>query len=126
MIIQTHYKKRSFLSIASGALALVTFAPQLVAAAGFTYEVKSPLKSGITSIEGLLTSILNIFILIATPIIVLFIIYAGFLYVTAQGNAQQVQQATRALTYAVIGAVLVIGSVALSQIVGDIVGAFSK
>ena len=78
-----------------------------------------------TSVEGLLVAILNIFIVIATPIIVLFIIYAGFLYVTARGNAEQVQQATRALTYAIIGGVLVIGAVALSQVVANLVDAFS-
>jgi TRAP-type C4-dicarboxylate transport system permease small subunit len=76
------------------------------------------------SLEELIVAILRIFITIATPIIVLFIIYAGFKYVTAQGNAQQVQEATRALTYAIIGAVLIIGAVAISEIIANTVGAF--
>lgn len=70
-----------------------------------------------------MVGLLRIFITIATPIIVLFIIYAGFKYVTAQGNAQQVQEATRALTYAIIGAVLIIGAVAISEIIANTVGA---
>ena len=74
--------------------------------------------------EQFLLAVLNIFIVIATPIIVLFIIYAGFLYVTAQGNAQQVQQATRALTYSIIGAVLILGAVAIAGIISGTVGAF--
>lgn len=79
---------------------------------------------GINSIEDLVVAILEILIVIAIPIIVLSIIYAGFLYVTAQGNAQQIQQATRALTYSVIGGVLVIGAVAISAIVSGVVGSF--
>ncbi|MCB9812050.1 hypothetical protein H6778_00105 [Candidatus Nomurabacteria bacterium] len=79
-----------------------------------------------SSIEGLLVAILRIFITIATPIIIMFIIYAGFLYVTARGNAQQTQQATRALTYAVIGGVLVLGAVALSEVIKGTVEAFKS
>ena len=74
--------------------------------------------------QDLIVALLRIFITLATPIIVLFIIYAGFKYVTAQGNAQQVQEATRALTYAIIGAVLIIGAVAISEIIANTVGAF--
>lgn len=85
------------------------------------YEIDSYLP--FDSAEGLIVAILRIFITIATPIIVLFIIYAGFKYVTAQGNAQQVQEATRALTYAIIGAVLIIGAVAISEIIANTVGA---
>ncbi len=119
--------KKQYLYLRSSlalAVALVLISPQVIWAAGFTFDVASHLNPGITTIEGLLVAILNIFIIIATPIIVLFIIYAGFLYVTAQGNIQQVQQATRALTYAIIGAILVLGSVALAQIIENVVGSF--
>lgn len=91
--------------------------------AAFSFEVKSVISP--TTFEGLLVSILNVFIVIATPIIILFIIYAGFLYVTARGNADQVQQATRALTYSIIGAVIIIGAVAISQVIKNVVDAFA-
>jgi len=89
---------------------------------GISYCIESYLP--FDSAEQLIVAILRIFITIATPIIVLFIIFAGFKYVTAQGNAQQVQEATRALTYAIIGAVLIIGAVAISEIIANTVGAF--
>lgn len=95
-----------------------------VANAQIKFHLKSPLDPSITTVEGLLVAILNIFIVIVTPIIVLFIIYAGFLYVTARGNAQQVEQATRALTYAIIGGVIVLGAVAISQILANVVDSF--
>lgn len=91
--------------------------------AQLSYSLNNPLAFG--SIQDLLVAILNVIIIIATPIVVLFIIYAGFLYVTAQGNAQQIQQATRALTYAIIGGVIIIGAVAISQIISNLVTAFA-
>lgn len=78
------------------------------------------------SIEDLLLGILQILITLAIPIIVFFIIYAGFKYVTAQGNPQQIQEATRTLTYAIIGAVLIIGAVAFAEIAKNTIEAFKK
>lgn len=89
---------------------------------GITFKLTSPIN--VTTFEGLLSSLLNIFLVIATPIIVLFIIYAGFLYVTARGNAEQTKQATKALTYAIIGGVILLGSVAIAEIVKNVVEAF--
>ena len=77
-----------------------------------------------STLEEFVVAILNVFIIIATPIVVLFIIYAGFLYVTARGNAEQTQKATQALVYAIIGGVIMIGAVALSEILANVVGAF--
>lgn len=77
-----------------------------------------------TSIEGLLITILQALIVLAVPIVVLFIIYSGFLYVTAKGNSEQVQKATTSLTYAVIGGVMIIGAVAISEVIKNVVEAF--
>jgi len=85
-------------------------------------ELRNPLR--VNTITELLAAILNIVIVLAVPVIVFFIIYAGFLYVTARGNAQQVEQATRSLTYAIIGGVLVLGAVAIAQIISNLVSSF--
>lgn len=82
----------------------------------------NPIK--VASIEGLLEAILNIVIVLATPVIIFFIIYAGFLYATARGNAEQIKQATNSLTYAIIGGVIILGSVAIATIVKNLVAAF--
>lgn len=87
-------------------------------------KLKNPLE--FDTIPDLLVAILNVVIVIAVPIIVLFIIYAGFLYVTARGNAEQVKTATRALTYAIIGGVLILGAVAIAEIIGNVVDEFTK
>ena len=80
----------------------------------------------VNSIEELLLGILDIVIIIAIPIIIFFIIYAGFLYVTARGNSEKVSQASRALTYAVIGGVLVIGAIAITEIIRNLVLEFQN
>ncbi|HMO77739.1 MAG TPA: pilin [Candidatus Paceibacterota bacterium] len=85
-------------------------------------ELKNPLN--VNTIEELIEGILNIVLILAVPVIVFFIIYAGFLYTTARGNAEQVKQATTALTYALIGGVLIIGSVAIAEIVKELVFSF--
>lgn len=88
-----------------------------------SYELKNPLA--FKSLQDFIVAILNIVIVIATPIVVIFIILAGFKYVTARGNATSVQEATRALTYAIIGGVLIIGAVAIAEIIKNLVTAFS-
>lgn len=96
-------------------------APQILNAQ-INYTVQSRIVP--QSFEDLLLALLNIFVIIATPIIILFIIYAGFLYVTARGNAEQVKKATTALTYAIIGGILVIGAVAITEGVKNVVDSF--
>lgn len=125
MSAHTQTLKRIYLTTTAYLLSAVMMLLPAVSSAQIKFNLKSPLDSSIVSIEGLLVAILNVFIIIATPIIVLFVIYAGFLYVTARGNTQQIEQATRALTYAVIGGVILLGSVAIAEVVKNIVAAFA-
>lgn len=86
-------------------------------------ELENPLK--VDSLSDLLIAILNIVTILMIPVIVFFIIYAGFRYVMAQGNASQVEEATKSLTYAVIGGVLILGAVAIAEIIKNLVNAFA-
>ncbi len=100
--------------------------PQIILAqapSGSSITLTNYLKVG--SISELLSAILNILIIIATPIIIFFIIYGGYLYVTSRGNPEQIKTATSALTYAIIGGVLIIGAVAIGEIIKNLVKAFS-
>lgn len=84
---------------------------------------ESPIKSTNT-VEGVIVIILNALVTIAIPVVVLMIVYSGFLYVTARGNAEQVSTATRSLTYAIIGGLLIIGVTAITGILEQTVGQF--
>ena len=119
-------KKIQQKSFTVSVLAVSVFLPNLVNAqnssASQSVTLENPLRVG--TIEELLVAILNIVIVIAVPFIVFFIIYAGFMYVTAKGNPAKVEQAHNALLYALIGGVLIIGAVAIAQIVGNLVNSF--
>lgn len=93
------------------------------AGVGSVVRLQNPL-SGISTIPQLLAAILNIVVILAIPVIIFFIMLAGFKYVTARGNATQIQEASKALLYAVIGAVLILGATAIAQIVKNLVDAF--
>ena len=86
-------------------------------------KLTNPLKN-IGSIDDLLVEILNILVILMIPFFIFFIILAGFKYVTALGNASQVEEATRALTYAVIGGVLILAALAITEIIRNVVAAF--
>ncbi len=79
--------------------------------------VTNPLSFG--TIPEVINAILDILLIFAVPLIVFFIIYAGFLYVMAQGNPAKIQEANKALLYALIGGAIVLGA----EIIGGVVAA---
>ncbi len=74
--------------------------------------LSNPLK--VDSLSQFLVLILNAVVLIAFPFLVLMLVYAGFLFVQAQGNEQKLQQARRTFLWTLLGALLVLGAQALS------------
>jgi hypothetical protein len=75
-------------------------------------------------ITSMLDAILNVVVIISIPIVVLFLILAGFHYVTARGNPEKIKDASTALLYGVIGGVVIIGANAILAIVENTVNAF--
>lgn len=73
------------------------------------FKLKNPL-SGTDSIQGFLLNVLDAVVYIMIPVIVVMMIYAGFLFVTARGNSEKLGQAKNALLYTVIGAAIVLGA----------------
>lgn len=78
---------------------------------------------GNITLQGFFLKIIEILIIFAVPIIVFFIILAGFKYVTARGNMAKIGEATQALTWAIVGGVLVLGAEALLYIIQGTVNA---
>lgn len=87
-----------------------------------SYTLENPLA--FDTLQDFIVAILNVIVVIATPIVVVFIVLAGFNYVAAQGNPAKIQAATKSLTYAIIGGVLILGAVAIAQIIKNLVTAF--
>lgn len=78
------------------------------------------------TIPELLIAILQVVTIIAVPIVILCIVLAGFKYVTARGNVEKITEASRALTNALIGSVLIFGSVAIATIIQKLVNAVAR
>lgn len=53
-------------------------------------------------------------LVLAFPIAVIFIVFSGFKFVTAQGNPSEITKARQALVWTLLGLALVIGAKALS------------
>jgi len=87
--------------------------------AGFagTVKLKNPLDDSVSSIPLFFKAIIDILLIFAIPFIVFFIIYAGFLYVTARGNAETIKKAHNALLYALIGGLLILGANVLLDVI---------
>ncbi|MBP9717401.1 MAG: hypothetical protein KBD44_01665 [Candidatus Pacebacteria bacterium] len=109
-----------FLGITVG---MVQAGDPLVAPAAREVTLDNPLR--VNSIEELLVAILNIIMVLMIPIIVFFIILAGFKYVTARGNSGQIEEATTTFTYAIIGGVLILAAVAIAEIIKNTVASFA-
>lgn len=78
----------------------------------------NPLGPNTDSFSKLLTKVLdNIVTPIGGIVAVFFIIYAGFLFVTAGANEKKRGDANKALLYAVIGTAILIGAQALSTVI---------
>lgn len=82
-------------------------------------QITNPL--GNTKLLDLVDIIVNGLVTLATPIVILMVIYAGFLFVSAQGNVEKLEQAKRAIMYSLIGALILLGAVAISSLIGGTV-----
>lgn len=85
-------------------------------------SLENPLK--FDTIEGFLLGVIDVILVFATPLIVLFIMYAGFKFVTAGGDAAKVTEARKQLTWAVVGGLLVLGARVLLEVIEGTITAF--
>lgn len=65
----------------------------------------------------LLEKILSALVLIGIPVLVIFIVYAGFLFISAQGDPEKINKARSTLFWAVIGGAVLIGARVIATIV---------
>lgn len=83
-----------------------------------TTTIQNPLGDNIKDIPSFIKEVINIVLVVGVPIIVLAIIYTGFLFVKAQGNSEQITKAKDALTYTLIGAALLLGAFVIAEAIG--------
>ena len=84
----------------------------------------NPLGAG-TSLPTLLKDILQLIVQIGTIVIVLMLVYVGFLFVTARGEPGKITTARTALLWTVVGALVLLGAQAISLGIQSTVQALS-
>ncbi len=69
-------------------------------------------EEAVSSVNGIVTTVINIFSVVVGIIAVIFIIIGGIKYITSGGDSNNVQSAKNTILYAIVGLVVV----ALAQI----------
>ena len=84
-----------------------------------TTTINNPLGAdGPQNIPDFIKKVIEVVLTVGVPIIVLAIIYTGFLFVQAQGNSEAITKAKKTLMYTLIGAALLLGAFVIAQAIG--------
>lgn len=89
--------------------------PALVSAQQVT--IPNPTNAGSTLMSVLQALLNRVVMPIAAVLVVMYIIYAGFTFVTAQGNPKKIEDAKQRLLWALIGSGILLGAAAISGVV---------
>lgn len=104
-----------FFALIFAGVCFVTFAY------GAEVGLKNPLNPSFSSIPAFIAGALKALAVIALPIISLFLVISGFLFLTAQGNEQKLQTAKKNFFYVIIGALLILGAWILATLIAGTV-----
>jgi len=101
--------KQKIFSIASFCLLLplVGFAANTVIANPLAYD----------TFNELIEHILNFVFMLAVVLVPLIIVYAGFLFMTSEGDVAKVGNAKKMITYAIVGLIVILLSKAIISII---------
>lgn len=79
-------------------------------------SLENPLK--FSSIANFIEGVLEAVVMIALPIIVAFMVYAGFKFIFAQGNEGKLKTAKENFMYVIIGTIMILGAWVLATLIG--------
>ncbi len=95
----------------------VTPTPQDPAMGSNPATIQNPLGENNTSVQALLLKIMNLVATVGAIIVVFFIIYSGFKFVTARGNPAEVSKAKDIFFATIIGGAILLGADIIANIV---------
>ena len=87
-------------------------------------KLKNPIPN-VETLEQFIGVILRGVIKVGIPLVVVMIIYSGFLFVTALGNTEKLTQAKSAFMWSLIGTAVLLGSWAIAELIVDTVTTIS-
>ena len=81
---------------------------------------------GFKSLGALIAAILDIIVQIAVPIAALFLIYSGFLFVTAQGDETKLGTAKSIFLWTMVGIAVLLGAKILASVIEGTINQFKR
>jgi hypothetical protein len=84
-------------------------------------NIDNPLGENLRDIPSFIKKVIEIVLSVGIPILVLAIIYTGFLFVQAQGNKDKLTDAKKSLTGVLIGGALLLGAFVIAEAIGSTV-----
>lgn len=84
-----------------------------------TINFPNPIKS--TDLKQLVEKFLKVVVEFGAIIAVFFLIYAGFLFVKAQGNESELQKAKQTFFWVIVGGMVILGAHVLSRVIDNTV-----
>jgi len=96
-----------------GPVGAQTQSPQGPTGSGQNITLINPLGAG-TNVEKLVNQILAFVIRIGSIVVILMMVYVGYLFVIARGNPTEITKARQALLWTVVGALILLGAQAIS------------
>ena len=79
--------------------------------------IVSPLDPKVTSTAQVLGAFFKVLIQVGAVAVTLAIVYAGFLFVVARGNPEELNKAKRTLMWTIIGALVLLGSQIIAKVI---------
>lgn len=80
-------------------------------------DIKNPFRGGDTLMELITTILNNVIMPIAAVAVVIWIIWAGFTFIQAQGKPAEIDKAKQRLLWSLIGAGILLGAAGISAVV---------
>lgn len=113
MMIQKYQKTLASLFF----VAVFAFATLVHAQTG----LQNPLNSNFSTIPAFIAGALKVLVIVALPIITLFLVVSGFMFVFARGNSSKLDEAKKNFVYVILGALLILGAWVIATLIGGTV-----
>lgn len=97
------------------AVLTISFLPLL------TYAAKIENPASVNGVSEFIQLVLRAMVRLGTVVVALFVLVAGFMYVSARGNVGKITEAHENFKYVLFGAVLILGAWVIATIIGGTV-----
>lgn len=85
------------------------------------YTIEDPSGfAATTTVGGIITSVIPAILFGSGMIVFVLLLYGGFTYMVSGGKEEEVTKASKTITYAIVGATVIVAAYALSRVIGNV------